>query len=148
MNQLYNIILAADNETLRLFSRKKTFCVRWISLADNPTLTTFLPASAQALRLSCFFTISRVTDRGFVYIYLPTRFNSPKEVIIIWFSLRNLHFSLKVHFRSKYVSCCYWSRFAGLIRELVEIKMVNSKVTEFLDANREVLYGYHCGIIY
>ena len=25
MNQLYNIILAADNETLRLFSRKKNF---------------------------------------------------------------------------------------------------------------------------
>lgn len=35
MNQLYNIILAADNETLRYFSRKKTFFVRRISLADN-----------------------------------------------------------------------------------------------------------------
>lgn len=36
----------------------------------------------------------------------------------------------------------------GLIRELVEIKIENNKVTEFLDANREVLYRYHCGIRY
>ena len=34
-----------------------------------------------------------------------------------------------------YVSCCYWSEFGGLIRELVEIKIENNKVTEFLDAN-------------
>ena len=47
-----------------------------------------------------------------------------------------------------YVSCCYWSEFGGLIRELVEIKIKNNKVTEFLDANREVLYRYHCGIMY
>lgn len=47
-----------------------------------------------------------------------------------------------------YVSCCYWSEFGGLIRELVEIKIENNKVTEFLDANREVLYRYHCGIMY
>lgn len=47
-----------------------------------------------------------------------------------------------------YVCCCYWSRFAGLVRELVEIKIENNKVTEFLDANREVLYRYHCGIMY
>lgn len=47
-----------------------------------------------------------------------------------------------------YVSCCYWSRFAGLVRELVKIKIENNKVTEFLDANREVLYRYHCGIMY
>lgn len=47
-----------------------------------------------------------------------------------------------------YVSCCYWSEFGGLIRELVEIRIENNKVTEFLDANREVLYRYHCGIIY
>lgn len=47
-----------------------------------------------------------------------------------------------------YVSCCYWSKFGGLIRELVEIKIENNKVTEFLDANREVLYRYHCGIMY
>ena len=47
-----------------------------------------------------------------------------------------------------YVSCCYWSEFGGLIRELVEIKIENNKVTEFLDANRKVLYRYHCGIMY
>lgn len=47
-----------------------------------------------------------------------------------------------------YVSCCYWSEFGGLIRELVKIKIENNKVTEFLDANREVLYRYHCGIMY
>ena len=47
-----------------------------------------------------------------------------------------------------YVSCCYWSEFGGLIRELVEIKIENNKVIEFLDANREVLYRYHCGIMY
>lgn len=47
-----------------------------------------------------------------------------------------------------YVSCCYWSEFGGLIRELVEIKIENNKVTQFLDANREVLYRYHCGIMY
>lgn len=47
-----------------------------------------------------------------------------------------------------YVSCCYWSIFAGLVRELVKIKIENNKVTEFLDANREVLYRYHCGIMY
>lgn len=47
-----------------------------------------------------------------------------------------------------YVSCCYWSEFGGLIRELVEIKIESNKVTEFLDANREVLYRYHCGIMY
>lgn len=47
-----------------------------------------------------------------------------------------------------YVSCCYWSEFGGLIRELVEIKIENNKVTEFLDANREALYRYHCGIRY
>ena len=47
-----------------------------------------------------------------------------------------------------YVSCCYWSEFGGLIRELVEIKIENNKVTDFLDANREVLYRYHCGIMY
>ena len=47
-----------------------------------------------------------------------------------------------------YVSCCYWSRFAGLIRELVDIKIENNKVTEFLDVNHERLYKYHCGIMY
>ena len=47
-----------------------------------------------------------------------------------------------------YVSCCYWSEFGGLIRELVEIKIENNKLTEFLDANRKVLYRYHCGIMY
>ena len=47
-----------------------------------------------------------------------------------------------------YVSCCYWSEFGGLIRELVEIKIENNKVAEFLDANRKVLYRYHCGIMY
>ena len=47
-----------------------------------------------------------------------------------------------------YVSCCYWSEFGGLIRELVEIKIENNKVAEFLDANREALYRYHCGIRY
>ena len=47
-----------------------------------------------------------------------------------------------------YVSCCYWSRFAGLIRELVEIKIENNKVTEFLDVHHQRLYKYHCGIMY
>lgn len=45
-----------------------------------------------------------------------------------------------------YVSCCYWSAFGGLIRELVEIEIKENKVVNILEANYTTLYDYDCGI--
>ena len=47
-----------------------------------------------------------------------------------------------------YVSSCYWSDFAGLVREVVEISMNKNKVSEVFDVYHETLYQYHCGIMY
>ena len=39
-----------------------------------------------------------------------------------------------------YVSCCYWSNYDGLIRELVEIEIKGNKVVNILEVNYSTLY--------
>lgn len=45
-----------------------------------------------------------------------------------------------------YITCCYWSDWEGLIRESVEIKIVNNKVTSIFNVENTTLFKYHCGI--
>ena len=47
-----------------------------------------------------------------------------------------------------YVTCCYWSDWGGLIRELVEITIENNKVAEVFEAKRNVIFKYECGILF
>ena len=47
-----------------------------------------------------------------------------------------------------YVSCCFWSDFGGLIRELVEIEIKENKVVDIFDASQTTLFEYQCGIMY
>lgn len=50
-------------------------------------------------------------------------------------------------YQDKYfVSSCYWSDWSGLVRELVEITIRNSKVEEIYDVSRSVEFEYDCGI--
>lgn len=47
-----------------------------------------------------------------------------------------------------YVSCCYWSNFGGLIREVVEIEIKGNKVVNIFDVDYDTLYEYQCGILF
>lgn len=45
-----------------------------------------------------------------------------------------------------YISCCYWSDWKGLIKELVEITIENNKVKSILNVDKKTLFKYDCGI--
>ena len=48
-----------------------------------------------------------------------------------------------------YVTCCYWSDWGGLIRELAVISIENGRVTDFYeDAKSATLYPYDCMIMF
>ena len=47
-----------------------------------------------------------------------------------------------------YVTCCYWSDWGGLIRELVEICIENNKVIEVFEVQQKVEFEYDCGILF
>lgn len=47
-----------------------------------------------------------------------------------------------------YVTCCYWSDWNGLVRELIEIKVVNDKVVSIFNVEKAILFKYNCGIIF
>ncbi len=47
-----------------------------------------------------------------------------------------------------YISCCYWTDWGGLIRELVEIEIKDNKIVNIFDATETTLYEYQCGIIF
>ena len=47
-----------------------------------------------------------------------------------------------------YVSCCFWSNWGGLIKEVAEIVMNNNKVTSISIIGRKVLIPYECGIMF
>lgn len=47
-----------------------------------------------------------------------------------------------------YVSCCYWSNWGGLVRELVEIEIKDNKVVNIFDVDTTTLYKYDCGILF
>jgi hypothetical protein len=50
-------------------------------------------------------------------------------------------------YQNKYfISSCYWSDWSGLVRELVEITIRNSKVEKIYDVSRNVEFEYDCGI--
>ena len=44
------------------------------------------------------------------------------------------------------IYCCYWNDWKGLIREHVEIKIKNGKVTSFQEIDDFVIFAFHCGI--
>ena len=44
------------------------------------------------------------------------------------------------------IYCCYWNDWKGLIREHVEIKIKNGKVTSFQKIDDFVIFAFHCGI--
>lgn len=46
-----------------------------------------------------------------------------------------------------FVSCCYFSQWAGLIREYMEFVVVNNKVTDSFVFDGIKLYQYDCGIM-
>lgn len=46
-----------------------------------------------------------------------------------------------------YVSCCYFSQWAGLIREYMEFVVVNNKVTDSFVFDGINLYRYDCGMM-
>ena len=43
-----------------------------------------------------------------------------------------------------YVSCCFWSDYEGVIRELVEIEIKENKVVNILEVNSTTLYEDSC----
>jgi hypothetical protein len=45
-----------------------------------------------------------------------------------------------------YVSVCYWSDWGGLKRELLEITIIENKVSDIFEVDTEVLMPYDCGI--
>jgi hypothetical protein len=45
-----------------------------------------------------------------------------------------------------YITCCYWSDWGGLIRELVEITIDDNKVVDFFNVQEKVEFEYDCGI--
>ena len=47
-----------------------------------------------------------------------------------------------------YISCCFWSDFGGLIKEIVELKLSALGKASFLDISNKTLYEYDCGIRY
>lgn len=47
-----------------------------------------------------------------------------------------------------YVSCCYWSDFAGLIQEIVEVNISPNNNVSFKDIAKNTLYEYECGIYF
>jgi hypothetical protein len=46
------------------------------------------------------------------------------------------------------VSCCYWNEWQGLVRENAKIIFFNNRVYLLEDFEEEVLFKYHCGIIF
>ena len=61
--------------------------------------------------------------------------------------LEDINTDLKVlQYESHYfISCCYWSRFKGLIRELVEIEITEGRAKEFIDVIAKDVYVYEYG---
>lgn len=47
-----------------------------------------------------------------------------------------------------YISCCFWSDFGGLIRELVEVEIRNGKAVGFFDADYDKMIYYHCHVMF
>lgn len=47
-----------------------------------------------------------------------------------------------------YVTCCYWSPFAGLIRECMEVIFKDGKVYDVHRFTLEVLHEYRCGVTF
>lgn len=47
-----------------------------------------------------------------------------------------------------YITCCYWSDWGGLIRELIEIKVENNKIVNIFNVEDITLLKYNCGIIF
>lgn len=47
-----------------------------------------------------------------------------------------------------YVTCCYWSDWGGLIRELIEITIDNNKVIDVFEVQKKVEFEYDCGILF
>ncbi len=46
------------------------------------------------------------------------------------------------------ISACYWSEFEGLIREYVELRFDDGKLTEFVNFKEDTLYKYKCEIYF
>lgn len=47
-----------------------------------------------------------------------------------------------------YISVCFWSEFGGLIREYVELRLNDGKLSEFVNFRNDTLYKYDCGILF
>lgn len=47
-----------------------------------------------------------------------------------------------------YISVCYWSDWGGLKRELLEITIIENKVSDIFEVDTEVLMPYNCGILF
>jgi len=46
-----------------------------------------------------------------------------------------------------FISVCYWSEFGGLIREYVELRLDNGKLSEFVNFRNDTIYKYDCGFL-
>ncbi len=47
-----------------------------------------------------------------------------------------------------YVTCCFWSDWGGLIRELVEITIEDNKVVGIFEVQKKTEFAYDCGILF
>ena len=47
-----------------------------------------------------------------------------------------------------YVTCCFWSDWGGLIRELVEVTIEDNKVVDIFEVQNKSEFAYDCGILY
>lgn len=47
-----------------------------------------------------------------------------------------------------FVSCCYWTNWGGLKRELIEITIENNKISSINEISTDTLMQYECGAFY
>jgi hypothetical protein len=47
-----------------------------------------------------------------------------------------------------FVSYCFWNNWEGLVREVVEITIIDGKVTETNNLSKKVEFQYDCGIVF
>lgn len=47
-----------------------------------------------------------------------------------------------------YVACCYWTDFGGVLKEYVELSLVDEKLVDFVCFRTDTLFEYKCGIMF
>ena len=79
---------------------------------------------------------------------LPFVHHMRKEELFPDFS--NHDFTPEIYKSGNYysVSACYWSEFGGLIREYIEMRFEDGRLSEFVNFRNRTIFRYDCGIMF